>query len=94
MYKCDLMISRTEDGFIHIGYEDLNVSVFGGGDYEVIYRFDETNYKKLLENLPKTTKTHTVDRLLEIFGERFDEEEFRKFCEKHDIKYKFWNMVH
>ena len=45
------LFTLNPDGSAIIGYEDYDVDIFDGDDYEVTYLLDERNFTNLLHNL-------------------------------------------
>ena len=45
------LFTLNPDGSAIIGYEDYDVDIFDGDDYEVTYLLDDTNFTNLLHHL-------------------------------------------
>lgn len=87
MSTSGLIYQLNEDDTALIGYEDYNVGIFDGDDYEVMYYLDSENFKLLVRNLPVIESYDIKTRLIEQFSWRFNSVLFEEFCEKNNIKY-------
>ena len=76
-----------ENNKLEIGYEDYGVSLFGGGDFECVYKLDEENSKKFIQLLSKTYNGSVKEMVVLAFGETFSDSEFVNFCKKNNIEY-------
>ena len=72
-----------------VGYEDYDVEVFGGGDYEVTYLLDKENRIKLFQVL--TSEGHSgnlSNMVLNHFGLSLEKESFSDYCSRHGIVFQ------
>ena len=82
------LFTLNPDGSAIIGYEDYDVDIFDGDDYEVTYLLDETNFTNLLHHLNTPLNCDTKKLLKKEFGKHFDSTKFEEFCKEHNINYK------
>lgn len=76
------------DGSAIIGYEDYDVDIFNGDDYEVTYLLDTTNFTNLLHHLNIPLNRDTKKLLKKEFGGHFNSRKFEEFCKEHGITYE------
>ena len=88
MIDSAFLYTLNPDGSAMIGYEDYDVDIFDGNDYEVTYLLDEENFTNLLHHLNIPLNRDTKKLLKKEFGQHFDSRKFEEFCKKNDITYK------
>ena len=88
MTESAFLFTLNPDGSAIIGYEDYDVDIFDGNDYEVTYLLDEENFTNLLHHLNIPLNRDTKKLLKKEFGQHFDSRKFEEFCKKNDITYK------
>ena len=76
------------DGSALIGYEDYDVDIFDGDDYEVTYLLDSANFTNLLHHLNVPLNHDTKKQLKKEFGQHFDSRKFEEFSKEHGITYE------
>ena len=76
------------DGSAIIGYEDYDVDIFDGDDYEVTYLLDTENFTNLLHHLNIPLNRDTKKLLKNEFGQHFDSRKFEELCKENDITYE------
>ena len=79
------LYTLNPDGSAVIGYEDYDVDIFDGDDYEVTYLLDTTNFTNLLHHLDIPLNRDTKKLLKKEFGNHFDSRNFEEFCKEHNI---------
>lgn len=82
------LYTLNPDGSAIIGYEDYDVDIFDGDDYEVTYLLDTKNFTNLLHNLNIPLNHDTKKQLKKEFGQHFDSRKFEDLCKEHDITYQ------
>jgi len=82
------LYTLNPDGSAVIGYEDYDVDIFDGDDYEVTYLLDTTNYTNLLYHLNIPLNRDAKKLLKEEFGQHFDSTKFEEFCKENDITFE------
>ena len=82
------LYTLNSDGSAIIGYEDYDVDIFDGDDYEVTYLLDAVNFTNLLHHLNIPLNQDTKKQLKKEFGQHFDSRKFEGFCKKHGITYE------
>ena len=82
------LFTLNPDGSAVIGYEDYDVDIFDGDDYEVTYLLDAENFNNLLHHLNIPLNRDTKKQLKKEFGQYFDSRKFEEFCEEHNINYE------
>ena len=82
------LYTLNPDGSAMIGYEDYDVDIFDGDDYEVTYLLDATNFTNLLHHLNIPLNRDTKKLLKKEFGNHFDSTKFEEFCKKHGVTYE------
>lgn len=88
MKTSGLSFTLNPDGSAEIGYEDYDVKIFDGADYEVMYHFDENNFKLLLDSLGISKEDDIKSHLMDEFDKNFDSTKFENFCKGKNIKFK------
>ena len=83
-----LLFTLNSDGSAEIGYEDYDVEIFNGADYEVMYYLDENNFELLLDSLGISKKKKKKNHLIKEFDKNFDSNKFEDFCNEKNIKFK------
>ncbi|MCT7726151.1 MAG: hypothetical protein N4R28_01325 [Lactobacillus iners] len=83
-----LLFTPNADGSANIGYEDYNVELFDGADYEVMYYLDEYNFGLLLDLLGISNKDKIKNHLIDMFDKNFDSNKFEDFCKEKNIKFR------
>ena len=73
------LYTLNPDGSAIIGYEDYDVDIFDGDDYEVTYLLDTKNFTNLLHHLNIPLNQDTKKQL---------KKKFEEFCKKHGITYE------
>ena len=82
------LFTLNPDGAAVIGYEDYDVDIFDGDDYEVTYLLDPTNFTNLLHHLNISLNHDTKKQLKKKFGKHFDSRKFEEFCKEHGVTYE------
>lgn len=82
------LYTLNPDGSAMIGYEDYDVDIFDGDDYEVTYLLDEENFTNFLHHLNISLNRDTKKLLKKEFGQHFDSTKFEEFCKEHNINYE------
>ena len=82
------LFTLNPDGSAIIGYEDYDVDIFDGDDYEVTYLLDPTNFTNLLHHLNIPLNQDTKKQLKKEFGKYFDSRKFEEFCKEHGVTYE------
>lgn len=82
------LFTLHSDGSAMIGYEDYEVDIFDGDDYEVTYLLDAENFTNLLHHLNIPLNQDTKKLLKKEFGQQFDSAKFEEFCKEHNINYE------
>jgi hypothetical protein len=72
MNSSGLLYTLNPDGSAFIGYEDYDVEIFGGSDYEVMYLLDKENFELLCKHLSIKSGKDARHALVRKFGEQFD----------------------
>ncbi len=93
MNSSGLLFTYSPDGSARIGYEDYNVEIFDGSDYEVTYYLDKVNFETLLKALNISSNDNIKNKLVEKFGEFFEKENFIDFCKENDINYDLHTYI-
>lgn len=83
-----LLFTLNSDGSAEIGYEDYDVEIFDGADYEVMYYLDKNNFKLLLDALGISKKDNIEKYLIDEFDKNFDSNKFEDFCNEKHIEFK------
>lgn len=81
------LFTLNPDGSAIIGYEDYNVDIFDGDDYEVTYLLDAKNFTNLLHHLNIPLNHDTKKQLKKKFGKHFDSRKFEELCKELGINY-------
>ena len=71
-----------------IGYEDYDVDIFDGDDYEVTYLLDAENFNNLLYHLNIPLNQDIKKQLKKEFGKYFDSRKFEEVCKEHGVTYE------
>ena len=87
------MFYEYEDGSIKIEYEDYVVDMYGGCDYESIYRLDKENAEKLRKHLEKTHTGSLKEMLNEEFGSNLKKKSIEKELDRLKIKYTHFTWI-
>ena len=82
------LYTLNPDGSAIIGYEDYDVDIFDGDDYEVTYLLDAENFTNLLHHLNIPLNHDTKEQLKKEFGKHFDSRKFEEFCKENGITYE------
>ena len=82
------LFTLNPDGSAIIGYEDYDVDIFDGDDYEVTYILDAENFNNLLHHLNISLNRDTKKQLKKEFGKHFDSKKFEELCKENDITYE------
>ena len=90
MKKSEFILKEKEDGGIELSYEDYDVEMLGGNDYEVIYSIDSENTKKLRSYLSKKHTGNLEEMIAEEFGISLDKKSFAKMCNDEGISYRLF----
>ena len=88
MTESAFLFTLNPDGSAIIGYEDYDVDIFDGDDYEVTYLLDDTNFTNLLHHLNIPLNHDTKKQLKKEFGNHFDSRIFQEFCKEHGVTYE------
>ena len=88
MNSSGLILTLNQDGSALIGYEDYDVEIFGGADYEVMYFLDKVNFELLIQCLGISNKNNIKKILIDKFGENFNSIKFETFCQENNIVFK------
>ena len=73
------LYTLNPDGSAMIGYEDYDVDIFDGDDYEVTYLLDEENFTNFLHHLNISLNRDTKKLLKKEFGQHFDSTKLFEF---------------
>ena len=90
MKKSEFILIEKEDGGIELSYEDYDVEMLGGNDYEVIYSINSENTKKLRSYLSKKHTGNLEEMIAEEFGISLDKKSFAKMCNDEGISYRLF----
>ena len=82
------LYTLNPDGSAIIGYEDYDVDIFNGDDYEVTYLLDAENFTNLLHHLNIPLNHGSKKQLQKEFGQHFDSRKFEEFFKEHNIRYE------
>lgn len=82
------LYTLNPDGSTIIGYEDYDVDIFDGDNYEVTYLLDAEDFNNLLHHLNIPLNRDTKKLLKKEFGQHFDSRKFEEFCKEHGITYE------
>lgn len=82
------LYTLNPDSSAIIGYEDYDVDIFDGDDYEVTYLLDSANFTNLLHHLNISLNRDTKKQLKKEFGKYFDSRKFEEFCKEYGIGYE------
>ena len=82
------LFTLNPDGSTIIGYEDYDVDIFDGDDYEVTYLLDAKNFTNLLHHLNIPLNRDTKKQLKKEFRKYFDSRKFEEFCKEHGVTYE------
>ena len=82
------LFTLNPDGSAILGYEDYDVDIFDGDDYEVNYLLDTTNFTNLLHHLNIPLNRDTKKLLKKEFGHHFDSTKFEECCKEHGVTYE------
>ena len=88
MTDSTFLYTLNQDGSVMIGYEDYDIDIFDGDDYEVTYLLDAKNFTNLLHHLNIPLNHDTKKQLKKEFGNHFDSRKFEEFCKEHNISYQ------
>lgn len=88
MTDSTFLYTLNQDGSVMIGYEDYDIDIFDGDDYEVTYLLDAKNFTNLLHHLNIPLNQDTKKQLKKEFGNHFDSRKFEEFCKEHNISYQ------
>lgn len=88
MTESAFLFTLNPDDSAILGYEDYDVDIFDGDDYEVTYLLDATNFTNLLHHLNIPLNRDTKKLLKKEFGQHFDSRRFEEFCKEHGITYE------
>ena len=88
MTESAFLYTLNPDGSVMIGYEDYDVDIFDGDDYEVTYLLDTENFTNLLHYLNIPLNRDTKKLLKKEFRQHFDSRKFEEFCKEHGITYE------
>ena len=82
------LFTLNPDGAVVIGYEDYDVDIFDGDDYEVTYLLDAENFNNLLYHLNIPLNQDTKKQLKKEFGKYFDSRKVEEFCKEPGVTYE------
>lgn len=88
MTESTFLYTLNPDGSAMIGYEDYDVDIFDGDDYEVTYLLDAENFNNLLHHLNIPLNHDSKKQVQKEFGQHFDSRKFEEFCKNHNIRYE------
>lgn len=88
MKSSGLLFTLHPDGSANLSYEDYDVGIFNGANYEVNYILDKDNFNKFINYLDISLKIDVSAYLIKNFGKEFDSKKFERFCEEHEIIFK------
>ena len=88
MTESTFLYTLNPDGSAIIVYEDYDVDIFDGDDYEVTYLLDAEDFNNLLHHLNIPLNRDTKKLLKNEFGQHFDSTKFEEFCKENDITYE------
>jgi len=79
---------------LQVSYEDLDVDVFGGGDYEVIYTLYGEERSKLVKALNDEGYSGSSEEMITAyFGAYLNKGSFSAYCDEHGIKYELFTWL-
>ena len=79
---------------LSVSYEDCDVEIFGGSDYEASYFLDAAGRNKLERELKKEGLPGTLkDMILAYFGTCLEKESFAAYCDEHGIRYNLHTWI-
>lgn len=93
MTKGTMLLKEHDDGSLEISYEDYDVEIFGGGDYEAIYNIDTENAEKLRRYLMKSHSGSMEEMLVDEFGIHMDKRSFASTCDENGIQYELFTWI-
>ena len=70
------LFTLNPDGSAIIGYEDYDVDIFDGDDYEATYLLDAENFNNLLHHLNIPLNRNTKKQLKKEFEQHSDSTKF------------------
>ena len=93
MIKGELIV-RDGGDLLTVGYEDYEVELFGGADYEVCYTMYSDARQKLEAALTEDGGKGTLcEMVLARFGGHMEKESFYEYCEEKEIKTELFTWV-
>ena len=88
MTNSAFLFTLNPDGSAIIGYEDYDIDIFDGDDYEVTYLLDTENFTNLLHHLNIRFNRDIKKQLKKEFGQHFDSRKFEEFCKEYSVTYE------
>lgn len=93
MIKGELIV-RDGGDLLTVGYEDYEVELFGGADYEVCYTLYSDARQKLEAALAADGEKGTLsEMILAHFGGHMEKESFYAYCKDRDIETELFTWV-
>ena len=87
MIKSEFVLKEQKDGGISLSYEDYDVDLLGGRDYEVNYSLDAENVQKLRSYLSEKHTGTLKEMIVEEFGTNLDKKSFSQTCKDEGISF-------
>ena len=79
---------------LYVSYEDYDVEVFGGSDYEASYSLDAAARNKLDQALKKEGLSGSLkDMILAHFGVCLEKDSFAAYCDEHGVQYDLHTWI-
>ncbi len=82
-----------DDGHVEFGYEDLDVEIFGGTSYEVIYKLDKENKERMAGILSEKHTGSLREMIIAEFVVYLDKGSLYNWMKENDIEFDFWSWV-
>lgn len=93
MEKGEAIITDTTTA-LYVSYEDYDVEMFGGSDYEVSYTLDSSGRDQLELALKEEGFSGSLrDMILAHFGVNLEQDSFAAYCDAHGIKYDLFTRI-
>ncbi len=93
MIRGEAFITEAADS-LRVEYEDYDVEVFGGSDYEASYSLDAAARDKLEQALKKEGLSGSLkDMILTHFGAYLEKDSFAAYCDANGIQYDLHTWI-
>ena len=93
MIKGEFILKEQNDSGILLSYEDYDVELLGGHDYEVNYRIDAENAKKLRSYLMEKHTGTLEEMIAEEFGINLDKKSFSQTCKDEGSSFELFTWL-